>query len=68
MQGSGKSMEKICPKCRTRRLKTWGELSPDEKFVLERVPMSAEFTAEERRENLFCPRCLFETKPFEEKA
>jgi rubredoxin len=60
------SMERICPKCRAGRLKKWAELTSDEKFIVERLPMSADFTAEERKEHLFCPNCLFETKPFEE--
>ena len=68
MPGRAKFMEKKCPKCRTLRLKKWEELSPDEKFVFEKMPLSADFTAEERREHLFCPRCLFETKPFAERA
>lgn len=60
-------MERICPKCRNGRLKNWEELTADEKFVAERLPMSAEFSAEDRKQHFFCTNCLFETTPFEEK-
>ncbi|MGI8468304.1 MAG: hypothetical protein ACR2N3_07615 [Pyrinomonadaceae bacterium] len=55
--------EKMCPRC-GHRLKYWNELTSDEKFTVERLPMSAEFSAEERKNHLFCPRCWFETKCF----
>jgi ssDNA-binding Zn-finger/Zn-ribbon topoisomerase 1 len=67
MQEREKSMEKICPKCQAGRLKKWEDLTPDEKFVVERLPQSADYTDEERKGHLFCPRCHYETKPLEEK-
>jgi predicted RNA-binding Zn-ribbon protein involved in translation (DUF1610 family) len=68
MQKSEKFMENFCPNCRGGRLKSWEDLTPDEKFIFERMPVSAEFSAEERNTHLFCPRCMFETKSFEEKV
>ena len=59
--------EKKCPRCE-RRLKEWNELTTDEKFTVERLPMSAEFSLEERKRHLFCPRCWFETKPLSTPA
>jgi uncharacterized C2H2 Zn-finger protein len=46
-----------CPRCDYPRMKEWNELSDDEKFILERLPLSAEFSIEERKRHLFCPRC-----------
>lgn len=60
--------EKICPRCQAGRLKTWTKLTSDEKFVVARLPQSADFSAEERRNHLFCPLCWFESTPSEEKA
>lgn len=60
--------ERICPRCQAGRLKTWKELTGDEKFVFERLSPGTEITPAERRSNLFCPRCRFETIPAEEKA
>jgi hypothetical protein len=58
----------MCPRCRATRLRTWEELSSDEKFVAERLPRSAELLFEKRETHLFCPRCWFETKPFKREA
>ena len=60
-------MEKICPNCQTGRLKKWEDLTADEKFIVERLPQNADYTAEERKTHLFCPHCQYETKPFEER-
>ena len=60
--------ERTCPRCKAGRLKNWSDLTADEKFIAERLPASAEFSKEERRYHLFCPRCWFETKSSEEKV
>jgi hypothetical protein len=52
--------EKMCQRCHHARMKRWADLSDDEKFLAERLPMSFEFSAEERKKHLFCPRCWFE--------
>jgi hypothetical protein len=52
---------RICPNCQKRQLKHWNELTADEQFTAERMPMSAEFSAEERKRHLFCPNCWYET-------
>ena len=41
-------------------MKRWTELDADEKFLVERLPASAEFESEERRKHRFCTRCWFE--------
>jgi len=53
--------EKMCPQCH-HRMRFWNELTSDEKFTVERLPLSAEFPLAERKHHLFCPRCWFETK------
>ena len=60
--------KKKCPRCDAAQLKTWNELTSDEKFTAERLPASAEFSPEQRTRHLFCPRCWFETDSFDEKA
>lgn len=51
--------EKICPRCH-QRLKDWKELNSDEKFTVERLPASADFSIEQRKKHRFCVRCWFE--------
>jgi len=52
--------EKMCPKCHHPKMKMWEELSGEQKFLAERLPMSAEFPAEQRKKHRFCERCWFE--------
>lgn len=60
--------ERACPKCHRTLLKTWSQLSADEKFIAERQPASAEFSKNTRERRLFCPNCWYETEDFETKA
>ena len=46
---NGLENEHICPKCGSHRLKTWHDLTSDEKFLAERLPLSAEYTAAEQK-------------------
>ncbi|MCY7348317.1 MAG: hypothetical protein LH614_19150 [Pyrinomonadaceae bacterium] len=41
-------------------MKSWKELKDDEKFLAERLPLSANYTKREREKHLFCPRCQWE--------
>jgi hypothetical protein len=52
--------EKICPQCHYPQMKTWQELSDEQKMLAERLPLSASLTIEQRKKNLFCPCCWFE--------
>lgn len=52
--------ERMCPKCHHRKMKTWEELSGEQKFLAERLPSSAEFSVEQRKKHRFCERCWFE--------
>lgn len=49
--------EKMCPRCRHAEMKRWTDLTGEEKFLAERLPMSAEYERREREKHLFCPRC-----------
>lgn len=52
--------EKICPKCDSPNMKTWDELDFEQKFLIERLPASADFTRRERKKHRFCVRCFYE--------
>jgi hypothetical protein len=52
--------QKNCPKCQARAMKAWMELTGEQKFLVERLPGSADFTAGEREKHRFCTRCWFE--------
>jgi len=51
---------KMCPQCHFPQMKRWEELTGEEKFLAERLPLSATFTRRERETHLFCPRCWHE--------
>jgi hypothetical protein len=64
-----KSSQRFCPKCGSPKIKRWSDLTEDEKFIVERLPASGEFSSEERRRHRFCSRCFYEDKAAEtEKA
>lgn len=50
----------ICPKCGSPKMKTWPELTEDEKLLVKSLPMSAEYTLAQRKQHHFCTRCWFE--------
>jgi len=52
--------EKTCPRCQSHGMKSWAELTSDEQFLAERLPLSAEYTPAERKKHRFCTRCWFE--------
>jgi hypothetical protein len=63
------SSQRFCPKCGSPKIKRWDELTEDEKFIVERLPASGDFSSEERRQHRFCARCFYEDKTAEaEKA
>lgn len=51
-------MNNKCPKCNYKKLKTWDELSEDEKKFIKVLP--ANLTLEQRKKHRFCVRCWFE--------
>jgi len=52
--------EKICPKCGFPSMKSWEELNDEQKMLVERLPLSAEYSRTQRKNHLFCPRCRHE--------
>ena len=57
--------EKTCPRCHSPKMKSWIELTDEEKFLVERLPMSAEYPLKERKKHRFCMNCWFEEAGFE---
>ena len=49
-----------CPRCYTRGLNRWDELTEEERMLAERLPASAEYMPEERKKHRICTRCWFE--------
>jgi DNA-directed RNA polymerase subunit RPC12/RpoP len=54
--------EIYCIRCGSQKMKSWDELSDEQKFLVERLPASAEFSLDERKKHLFCPRCWNEVE------
>jgi hypothetical protein len=41
-------------------MKSWGELTDEERMLAEKLPLSAEYAPETRKKHRFCTRCWFE--------
>jgi len=41
-------------------MKSWPELTADEKLLADKLPLSAEYCLEKRKKHRFCTRCWFE--------
>ena len=50
-----------CPRCDQGHLRTWDDLTPDEREVIRRLP--GDYTIEERQRHLWCTRCWYEATP-----
>lgn len=62
-------MNKKCPRCYEGVLRGWNELSQDEQEMVNRLPGSAEYEAEEREAlHEWCTRCWHETVSGETNA
>jgi rRNA maturation protein Nop10 len=50
-----------CPRCGEGRMRSWNELSAEERELVRRLPASAGYTLAERQgRHLWCPRCWYE--------
>ncbi len=49
--------ETVCPKCGHRKLKTWNDLSEDEKIIAKRVTDAEDFSIKDLKLMTFCVRC-----------
>jgi len=52
--------KKECSQCGLRKMKTWHELSFEEKMIAEKMPLNTEFSAKERQKHRFCTNCWHE--------
>ena len=50
----------ICPKCQVPKMKNWEELTDEQKMLVERLPLSADYRLAARKKHRFCTRCWFE--------
>ena len=57
-----KKLQNFCPKCGSPKIKFWNEMTADEKFIIEKLPLSSEFSLEERKQHRFCARCFYEER------
>jgi len=44
-------------------MKSWRELTADEKMLAKSLPLSAKYTPAERKRHRFCTRCWVESTP-----
>ena len=51
-------MKNKCQKCDYKSVKTWDELSEEEKMVVK--SKYSDFSLEQRKKHRFCVRCWFE--------
>jgi hypothetical protein len=42
------------------KLKNWIELDAEQRELVGRLPASAQYSIEERKQHIFCPRCWYE--------
>jgi hypothetical protein len=49
-----------CPHCGFPSLKGWDDLDVEQKILVERLPKSAEYTANQRKKHRYCIRCWYE--------
>ena len=58
-----------CPRCDKRGLKTWAELTDEEREVVKRLPLSADYPLAERQgKHRWCTRCWYEDKSASSRA
>jgi len=51
-----------CPRCDKRGMKSWSELSHEEREVVKRLPLSGSYSLEERQAtHRWCTRCWYES-------
>jgi hypothetical protein len=51
----------LCPRCGLERLRSWNDLSDEDREVVKRLPASADYAIEERKAlHRWCTSCWFE--------
>lgn len=58
-----------CPRCDKRGMKSWSELTDEEREAVKRLPLSASYSLEERQAtHRWCTRCWYESTATEKHA
>lgn len=52
--------KKTCPKCGSQKIKSWPELTDEQKMLARSLPASAEYPLSRRKKHRFCTRCWYE--------
>jgi hypothetical protein len=61
--------EHRCPRCHAERMRTWDELSDEEREVVKRLAESAGYKeAERQRMHRWCTRCWYEATRNDERS
>lgn len=64
-----KSLTNKCPRCGEGLLRSWQELTEEEREVVRRLPASGDETLDERRtRSRWCTRCWYEATILEDMA
>jgi len=54
-------MNRRCPRCDLGELRSWKDLSEEDREVVKRLPASADYSLDERKaRHSWCTRCWFE--------
>jgi hypothetical protein len=54
--------KRTCPRCDKRGMKSWSELNDEEREIVKRLPLSANYSLEERKAtHRWCTRCWYES-------
>ena len=63
------SGKQSCPRCEKPGLKNWSELTDDEREVVKRLPLSAQYPlAERQKTHRWCTRCWWEETATDDHA
>lgn len=54
-----KNLQRFCTNCGSPKMKSWDDLTADEKFMAERLTTTSGFSPEEKQHRRFCARCLY---------
>ena len=58
-----------CPRCDKRGMKSWSELTDEEREMVKRLPLSTSYSLEERQAtHRWCTRCWYESTETETTA
>jgi hypothetical protein len=50
----------ICPRCDAPKMRSWDQLSDQEKYLVERLPFFDDTPFTQRKKHRYCTRCWFQ--------